>query len=359
MRKVLTLLLIVLLLAGASLLLLSRPGVQDALMERIARAHMDPALRADLFKDDALRLVVCGSSSPLPSENRARPCLMVIAGERYYIVDTGPGSWNRLALLRIPAERIGGVLFTHFHSDHIGDLGEFNMQTWVGGRPGPLPVYGPEGVERVVAGFQEAYTLDNGYRTAHHGAALLPPERGLMQAHTLALDANGGMTPVLQDGELQVRVFPVTHKPISPSVGYRFDYKGRSLVISGDTVRDAHLLAAARGVDLLAHEAQNQEMVARMKQIAGSLQRPRLEKVFGDIPDYHTSPVEAAQLANEAGAGLLLFYHLTPPPPNRLAEAVFLRGVDAVRPKGTVLARDGMLIELPTAGGAAQVRQLR
>src|SRR3546814_9966192 len=82
-----------------------------------------------------------------------------------------------------------------FHSDHIGDLGEFNLQTWGAGRPTPLQVYGPEGVARVVTGFQEAYALDAGYRTAHHGADFLPPALEQMQAHTLTLSTDGTPTP--------------------------------------------------------------------------------------------------------------------------------------------------------------------
>ncbi len=340
--------------------LLRVPAVQDRLVDRIIRKNMDNSDRQALFTDDALRLLVCGSSSPFPSDERARPCLAVIAGGKFYVVDTGPGSWNRMALLRIPGERIGGILYTHFHSDHIGDLGEFNMQTWVaGGREGPLQVYGPAGVERLVAGFQEAYALDSGYRIAHHGAEMLPPERGRMRARPLALNGDGSPSPVLTDGELKISVFPINHKPIEPAVGYRFDYKGRSLVISGDTTKDAHLIAAARGADLLAHEAQNQEMVKRLHDAAHDLGRPRLEKIFSDIPSYHTSPVEAAEAANEAGVKTLLLYHLTPPPPNAIAESVFLRGVATVRPQGVVMARDGMLIELPLSGGEAVVRQLR
>src|SRR5690606_20560959 len=133
------------------------------------------------------------------------------------------------------------------------------------------------------------------------------------------------------------------------------DYKGRSLVISGDTIKDAHLIAAAKGADLVVHEAQNQELVARLADVAGELDFPRMHKIFGDIPDYHTSPVEAAQIANEAGVPLLVMYHLTPPPQNRLVERIFLRGVSDVRKDGVELARDGMLIELPLAGGAAKV----
>ena len=343
-----------LLLAGFGALQL--PAVQDHLVGAAMRRNMDNSDRQALFADDALRLLVCGSSSPFPAEDRARPCLAVIAGGKFYVVDTGPGSWNRMALLRIPGERIGAVLLTHFHSDHIGDLGEFNMQTWVAGRPAALPVYGPPGVERVVAGFTEAYALDNGYRIAHHGADFLPTEKGLMQAH--AVDAKAGPQPLFSEGELRVTIFPVHHNPIEPAVGYRFDYKGRSLVISGDTIKDAQLTAVAQGADLLAHEAQNQEMVARLASTAGELQRPRLQKVFGDIPDYHTSPVEAAEVANAAGVKQLLLYHLTPPPP-KLLEGVFLKGVRQIRPQGAAVARDGMLVEMPLAGGEPTIRQLR
>lgn len=335
------------------------PAVQDRLVDQAIRDNVDNHARvAKLFTDDALRLVVCGSSSPLPSPDRARPCLAVIAGGRFYVVDTGAGSWNTMAMLRMPGERIGAVFFTHYHSDHIGDLGEFNMQTWVAGRPMPLPVYGPEGVQRVVAGFQEAYALDAGYRTAHHGAAFLPPALGLMEPHVLALPDDGKPTLALQDGDLKVSMFPVDHSPIKPAVGYRFDYKGRSIVISGDTVKSQSLIDAAKGADLLAHEAQANHLVSRMHDIAGELGRTRYAQIFHDIQSYHTTPVEAAQSANEAGVPLLLMYHLTPPPPNWIAERVFLRGVARIRDHGVVLARDGMLIELPLAGGEARISQL-
>src|SRR6185369_2133295 len=106
----------------------------------------------------------------------------VFAAGRFWVVDTGPGSWNRLALERVDGKRIGAILLTHFHSDHIGDLGEFNLQTWGAGRPDPLRVFGPPGVERVVTGFQEAYALDTEYRIAHHGADFLSPKINRMQA---------------------------------------------------------------------------------------------------------------------------------------------------------------------------------
>lgn len=345
------------LLAGSALLV-QLPAVQDRIVDRVIRTNLDPARQQALFADDALRLLVCGSASPLPHPTRARPCLAVIAGGRFYVVDTGPGSWNQLAMRRIPAERIGGVFYTHYHSDHIGDLGEFNMQSWVAGRPGPLPVHGPEGVQRLVAGYTEAYALDVGYRVAHHGTALLDAAKAAMQALPFTAPDDGQPVTVFQDGDLKVSAFSVHHEPISPSVGYRFDYRGRSLVISGDTRRDERIVSVAKGTDLLVHEAQAQHLVARLRALSGEAGRPRLEKVFGDIPDYHTSPVEAAGLANAAGVPLLLLYHLTPPPPSRLAEKVFLRGVDAVRPRGVAMADDGTLVTLPLAGGPPVVGRL-
>lgn len=345
-------------LLGA-LLLLNLPVVQDRVAERMMRSQMAADAADALFVDDALRLLVCGSASPFPHPTRARPCLAVIAGGKFYIVDTGPGSWNQLALMRIPGERIGGIFLTHFHSDHLGDLGEFNMQTWVAGRPGPLTVFGPEGVARVVGGFEEAYALDDGYRIAHHGAELLPPDTAAMQPRTLMLPAKGEIATVFEDGALKVSMFRVPHDPIEPAVGYRFDYKGRALVISGDTSASPDMARFAAKADVLAHEAQAQHLVQQMRRVARESGRPRLEKIFGDIPSYHTSPEEAAAIANDAGVPLLLLYHLTPPPPNRLAEQVFLRGVKALRPRGTVLADDGMLITIPLAGGAPTVSQWR
>lgn len=348
---------IAVILVVSGLLSMRVPAVQDALMKRmVAFALARPPLH--LFDDDALRVVICGSASPMPHATRARPCVAVIAGGKFYLVDTGPGSWNNLALWRLPAERIGAVFYTHLHSDHMGELGEVNMQTWVAGRPGALAVYGPTGVERLVGGFQEAYALDRGYRTAHHGADLIVPANGLMEARPLELGGAEQMV-ALRSGELTVTAFLVNHAPIEPALGYRFDYRGRSLVISGDTVKHAGLIRMAQGVDLLVHEAQANHMVAMIEQTAREVGRDRLAKLMGDIPSYHTTPVEAAEIANQAGVRMLVLYHLTPPPPNRIAERVFLRGVSEVRPDNVVLADDGLVVALPLDSTDVHLSQLR
>ena len=335
------------------------PAVQDAVIRRVIATRIKLP-HGDLLKDDALRVLLCGTASPMPHPTRAKACVAVFAAGRFWVVDTGPGSWNRLALLQIDGRDIGGILYTHFHSDHIGELGEFNLQTWGAGRPSPLAVYGPPGVERLVAGFTEAYALDTGYRIAHHGAQFLPPDVARMEAHAIPGPADGkGPTVVLEQDGLKITAFAVDHSPIRPAYGYRFDYRGRSAVMSGDTVKDAGLIAAAKGADVLVHEAQANHIVVMMQEEAEKIGRTRIAKILHDIRSYHTSPVEAAEAANEAGVKLLVLYHLTPPPPPvPLVGRVFVRGVSAVRPSGWLLGDDGTIVTLPANSDVVQVGQL-
>jgi ribonuclease Z len=340
-------------LAGGAYAVLQIPSVQDQIVAQVtSRALMRD--RSALFSDDALRVAICGTTGPLFDAKRAKVCNVVIAGGKFYVVDIGPESTEVLNAWRLPMERLGGVFLTHFHSDHIGELGEFNMQSWAQGRGKALSVYGPPGVERVTAGFAEAYALDRDYRVAHHGADLMSPDHWAMAPVAVPLD--GPVTPtrdrratVLKDGDLTVTAIEVNHSPIEPAYAYRFDYKGRSVVISGDTSKHLGLAEGAKGADVLLHEAQAKHIVAQM--IAGAKQsgQARLNKIFNDIQNYHTSPVEAAEIANRAGVKLLVLTHFTPPPNNMLVSWSFQRGVSAVRAKGVVMAEDNMLITLPLA----------
>jgi ribonuclease Z len=212
----------------------------------------------------------------------------------------------------------------------------------------------------VVAGFDEAYALDTQYRITHHGADFLLPAAGHLEAHPVDGPAHGtGPEIVLEEGGLRITAFAVHHDPVKPAYGYRFDYHGRSAVVSGDTTKDQGLIQAAQGADLLVHEAQANHLVAMIGEAAANAGRPRVAKIMGDIPSYHTTPVEAAEAANEAGVRLLVLYHLTPPPPLSVVEWVFTRGVSEVRPDGWLLADDGLLIELPIDSNKLTTRQLR
>jgi ribonuclease Z len=160
---------------------------------------------------------------------------------------------------------------------------------------------------------------------------------------------------VLDENGVKITAVAVEHAPIRPAYGYRFDFGGRSVVVSGDTVKDANLVALARGADVLVHEAQANHLVALLAEEARRSGRDRIAKILGDIPSYHTSPEQAAEVANEAGVKLLVLYHLTPPPQAGLMVRAFVRGVDAVRPTGWVLGDDGLMVTLPVHSTAVEV----
>lgn len=337
---------------------LMNANVQQSLLERFATQQI-ARTNAGLLKDDALRVAVCGSSAPLPSARRAKACVAVMAGGKFYLVDVGPESVENLMLWSLPLDRVGGVLLTHFHSDHIGDLGELNLQTWAPGRPAPLAVYGGPGVEQVVAGFNQAYALDQGYRTAHHTAKVMPPATWPMVAHPVPLPepataAKDRTAVVLDDGVLKITAIEVNHAPVTPAYAYRFDYKGRSVVVTGDMTAHQPLIKAAQGADLLLSEAIARDMVRTMGASAKAANRPFVQTVMHDIQDYHVSPQEAAEIANKAKVKLLVFYHLPPAPDNLLTRRTFARGVGEVRKGDWTMAEDGSLYTLPI--GSDEVR---
>lgn len=335
---------------------------QDAIFHR-ALKHLLDRNPTQLLRDDALRVIVCGSGSPQPTPKAAKACIAIIAGEKMYLVDVGPGSSSKLANWRLPTERIAGVFLTHFHSDHIGDLGELNMQSWNFGREAPLQVYGPPGVERVVDGMSKAYGLDQAYRSMTHGVAILELANGNMQSHTIEmpLPDNGAFDRtkvVLDDGGLKVTAIEVNHKPVAPAYAYRFDYKGRSVVISGDTVFHLPLAKAAQGADVLLHEAQAQHMMKMIQQTTAELGQIRLSTIVADVQRYHTTTLQAADLANRAQVKLLAIYHADPPVLNPLLERMFVRGVAATRQGDWLISKDGTLMELPLESQKIEVSSI-
>ncbi|MDZ7627594.1 MAG: MBL fold metallo-hydrolase [Parvularculaceae bacterium] len=333
--------------AAAGVGILRLPAVEDRLFgAALVKAMNGPG--AQVFDDNGLKIFFCGTGSPLPSAKRAQTCAAVIAGDRFFIVDLGSGSFETVQAAGLPANRLVAVFLTHFHSDHIGDLSEANLGSWVTARPAPLSVYGPTGVERVINGENEAFALDAGYRIAHHGKGVAPLRSKGMVARPFEFAVP---IVVLEEGGLKVTAFPVKHDPVDAAVGYRFDYQGRSVVISGDTAYSESLVAAAKGADVLIHEAQANHMVAKMRDAAAKAGNATLAKIFDDIPTYHTTPVEAARAANEAGADWLILAHLTPAPDNPVAMRIFMRGVDKVRAQNVKVAQDRLLVTLPKTGG--------
>ncbi len=345
-------LLAVLLALGALWLLRAKVALQ--VMQRIVERTMQADPLAEL--PDGLHVVLCGAGGPLADPVRSGPCVAVIAGRTLVVVDAGSSAARNLTRMSLPPAAVAALFVTHFHSDHIDGLGELALLRWTGGaHTDPLPVYGPEGVEEVVEGFGRAYRQDASYRVAHHGPETVPPSGTGMTAHPFPVPPLGESAVVWDKDGLRVTAFAVDHGPVQPAVGYRFDYGGRSLLVSGDTRKSANLEAQARGVDLLVHEALSPQLVQRLHDGAVATGRANIAKITADIPNYHASPVEAAEVAQAAGAKHLLFYHVIPPLPLPGLDVVFLEGVSDAFRGGVTLGQDGTMISLPSGSDAVEV----
>lgn len=332
------------------------PASGAAAVTPMPPAPFTPAM-ADVFDGKALRVILCGTSSPLPDPNRAKACTIVVAGDKAYVIDTGPESWETLARMQFPGSRIAGIFITHFHSDHIGDLGEFRMQTMVAGRHQELPVYGPHGVKPLVDGFNTAYAEDARLRLAHHGAAVVNIATSALVAKEFGAKIKGQHDQeevILQDGDLKVTAIEVDHDPIIPAVGYRFDWKGRSVVISGDTAYTQNLIDNAKGADVLVSESLAGNLINVARQQMAGQGNQRVAKIMADIPDYHASPIDAAKMANEASVKLLVYTHHIPS--IQVTLPAYFAGVAAVRPADQwVIGWDGLRIDLPV--GTTEIKQ--
>ncbi len=326
-----------------------RGEIATALMRHAYERAMSRDPLAEL--PDGLHVGLCGAGSPMPDPARAGPCVAVVAGRQLFVVDSGPGSTRRLQLMQLPPAQVSAVFLTHFHSDHIGDLGELMLQHWGGGAAAaPLPIYGPTGVDQVVAGFEQAYSLDRGYRVAHHGPKVMPPTGWGGVAHPFAISKTGPNVVVLSGPDLTVTAFPVDHEPVEPAVGYLFVYKGRRLVVSGDTAPSPRLEAVARGADVLTHEGLAPGLVAVQREAALKAGKWNTAAILHDILSYHTTPEAAAGIAQRAGVRYLLFDHIIPPLPTTALDGPFLGRAPQIFHGPVRVGQDGDFVSMPAGG---------
>jgi ribonuclease Z len=328
------------------------------LAERLMAKVYDKAMGADPLAalPDGLHVGLCGSGSPMPDPTRAGPCTVVVAGKRLFVIDSGTGSTKNLSLMNLPPAQVSAIFITHFHSDHIADLGELMLQRWAGGpATSPVPVYGPTGVEALVAGYRQAYALDTGYRVKHHGPKVMPPDGSGGVAHAFPMTKTAPDVTLIDEPDLKVIAFPVDHGPVDPAVGYLFIYKGRKVVVSGDTAPSARLEADAHGADVLVHEGLSPNLVAMQRDAALRHGRTNLAAILHDILSYHTTPEQAAGIAERAQVKMLLFTHVIPPLPLRALEGPFLGKSRQIFHGELRVGHDGDFISLPA--GTTEIRR--
>ncbi|MCV7444086.1 ribonuclease Z [Mycobacterium paraense] len=242
-----------------------------------------------------IEITLLGTGSPIPDPNRAGPSTLVRAGGQVFLIDCGRGVLQRAAAVGVGAAGLSALLLTHLHSDHIGDLGDLLITRWISTfapDPAPLPIIGPPGTAETVEATLKAFGHDIGYRIAHHADLNDPPA---VEVHEYTEG------PAWDRDGVSIRVAPTDHRPVAPTVGFRIDSGGASVVLAGDTVPCDGLDELARGADALVHTVIRKDIVVNIPQ-------QRLQ----DICDYHSSVQEAAATAARAGVGTLVMTHYVP-----------------------------------------------
>lgn len=196
-------------------------------------------------QDRDIRVIVLGTGTPFVDADRFGAAVLVEAGGKKLLFDCGRGAVIRLKQVGVNPDEIDGVFLTHLHSDHIVGLPDLWLTGWLQGRKGPLRVWGPVGTRSLAEHLGDAFGFDIGLRSEHG----LPRDGAKIHVQEVANDK------IYETGPVRVTAFGVDHGAVKPAFGYRVDYAGHSVVISGDTNFSSNLVDHAKGTDCLVHVA--------------------------------------------------------------------------------------------------------
>ena len=189
---------------------------------------------------------------------------------------------------------ISRLFLTHLHSDHVIQIPDLLLTGWVGGgRKVPLAVWGPAGTRAMMDHLQQAFAFDIGMRRDVDEKA--PPTGIQVVSH----DIEQGI--VYDEAGIKVTAFLVDHSPVAPAFGYRIDYGGRSVVLSGDTRVSENLIRFSQGVDVLIHEVLDEGTVREWF--------PTNPKFAAAILAKHTTPEEAGKIFASVKPRLAVYSH--------------------------------------------------
>jgi len=256
----------------------------SAMIRRFAGACVLVLLPA-LADAQYLKVHLLGTGNPQPSIERFSAGILVEAGARKLLFDAGRGGTIRMAQLGIPPGDVNPLFLTHLHSDHVVGIPDVWLTGWLRGRATPLQVFGPDGTQDMMQHLRQAYQADVRIRTSR--------TRSPEGAGVIARDISEGV--VWGEDGVKVTAFTVEHGPAKPAFGYRIDYAGRSVVLSGDTGPTENLVQFAQGVDLLVHEVS----------LPGT--RP------GAGGSTHTTPEDAGRIFARVKPRLAVYSHIIPP----------------------------------------------
>lgn len=245
-----------------------------------------------------IKVTLLGTGCPPAVMNRFGPSTLVEAGGQKFIFDAGRGALQRLNQVKVPWRDVDGVFLTHLHSDHVVGFPDLWLTGWLVGRPGrdrPLDVWGPRGTKRMMSLLEQAFEYDIRIRLYDDRAA---PDGVVI----LAKDITEGV--VYENNGVKITAFEVDHTPVKPAFGYRIDYSGRSVVLSGDTRISENLIRHAQNVDLLIHNVASPETFQRLGLAPEQTAR---------IVAHHTTPEQAGDVFARTKPKLAVYSHIVLP----------------------------------------------
>jgi ribonuclease Z len=245
-----------------------------------------------------IKVTLLGTGNPRPVMSRFGPSILVEAGKEKLLFDCGRGATQRLYQLKIPFTQVTGLFLTHLHSDHTVGIPDLWLTGWVMGRETPLPVWGPEGTKAMMDHLQEAYAFDVHIR---RDVDTKLPGAGAM---VVAKDIEEGLA--YDNAGIRVTAFLVDHGEIKPAFGYRVDYGGHSVTMSGDTRPSDNLIKFAQGTDVLIHEVIDPEAFGETASTDSAEQRRK-------IIEHHTTPEQAGTVFTRVKPKLAVYSHIVPP----------------------------------------------
>jgi len=255
--------------------------------------------------DSSMRIVLLGTKSgPVTDAQRLGISTLILAGGEKLLFDCGRGLTTGMARLTINPADVTKVFLTHLHSDHIVSLPELVLFPWASqGRAAPLKVWGPDGTRSMVNHLQQAFSFDIHIR--RDVDEKFSPE-GI---RVIASDIREGV--IHEVNGIKVSAFLVDHGPVKPAFGYRVDYQGHSVVISGDTKPSEALVKNSQGVDVLIHELGQSKhspaLTGPPDELMPNLRLTRRQA--RTIADHHTDAEEAGHVFERVRPKLAVFSH--------------------------------------------------
>jgi ribonuclease Z len=243
-----------------------------------------------LLDSHVFKVTLLGTGDPQPIMERFGPGILVQAGSEILLFDAGRGCLQRLNQIQISYDKIDALFFTHLHSDHIVGFPDLWLTGWlISKRSVPLTIFGPVGTSDMTRYLQQAFSFDINIRIEDDKAPINGSRFSVTEIHQgTVYDKNG----------VKVIAFDVDHGPVKPSFGYRIEYNGYAVVLSGDTRYSENLITYAKGTDLLVHE-----VVIAPDTLSKS--DPKYA-IFA----HHSTPEQVSKVFNNVKPKLAVFSHI-------------------------------------------------